>query len=241
MKHISSFFIAIFLFFLVVHQAEAALVVVGRDGGVVVNVLSREIALGIERPGIEVVNVSNREAGEEESVFLSRDGERVSLSVFEGNEERVMDVTDYPKELIEIEKRSKPERIRIMNSENEFIISQKGIQARTGHSIFIDPVDNELSLETPSGRRYLAILPYEAVLGVVKANVLNRLNADGEIFLSEHVNGELLYTVNGERTFQVVNLFELSVPVEARVSASTGQVVGVEQPIWFKVFGFLFS
>jgi hypothetical protein len=204
-------------------------------------VLASEIALGVERPDIEVKNVSNQETSGKESVFLRRDGEKVELSLKQGDQERTMDVTGYVKELVEVQADVAPESVKIANSGSDFLISQKGVSARTSYSIYIDPTNREISLETPSGKKYLNTLPYEAVLGVIKANVLSKLNSNNEVSINEQEGGELLYYVSGEKVLNLVNLVEYSVPVNASVSVSTGQVVKVDEPVWLKVLGFLFA
>jgi hypothetical protein len=239
-KFLGGVFIFFSLFSLSTSSVFASLVVVGRDGEVVANVLGSEIGVSVERPSYEVKDVTSF-GSEEGSVALERDGERVSLFLTNGGEEKYMDVTGYVKELVEIEKSTDPENISILNTQEGFLISQRGVSARTEYSIFIDPSNRELSLETPSGKRYLGVLPYEAVLSVVKANIINTLNVDGEVVLREEVGGDLLYEVLGEKSIKVINLIDLSVPVDVSVSASTGQIVSVNQPVWFRVLDILFA
>ncbi len=231
------------MFFSLASSAHAAFVTVRESGEVTWNVLASEV--GIEMPkrsSLEVKDVSLGESSGESSISLVRDGERVNLAVFDGSREQSADVTGYSRELVELEEAGEPQKVKIsLTPTGDFVIFQNGVKATTSYSIYINPKNRELILDAPSGKRYLAIMPYEAVAGVMKANIVNILNQNSEIALSEEAGGELLYQVGGERKLAIGKVFEFSVPVTAKVSATNGKIIDVEQPVWLVVLGFLFS
>ena len=149
-------------------------------------------------------------------------------------------MTNYQDEIVEIEERPEVERFTISLSEGKFIIDQGGILAETYFTINIEPKTAELTLETPSGFRYLSILPREAVETILRAKTINRLKEGSKLIISEQ-NRELSYEIFGDRVIDVFNLVEYSVPVSSRVSASTGEILSVNQPTWLRILGFLFT
>jgi hypothetical protein len=109
----------------------------------------------------------------------------------------------------------------------------------TDFPINIRPKENELSVTTDSGAIFLSILPIEAAESALRSRFISRVSKKG-IYLSEEEVGVLAYQVEGEKVFNFFNLFEYSIPVTTHVSASTGEILAVKGPEWFKIFSFLF-
>jgi hypothetical protein len=165
-------------------------------------------------------------------IAVTREGDKVYLNEF--------DVTNWQESLVEIEERGEAKKATIGVSGEQFAIEQAGITALTDFPITIDPQANELSLTTPSGSIYLAVLPAEAVESALRSRFLNRL-PEKRIFIKEEEVGTLAYTIAGEKVVDIFGILEYKIPVVARVSASTGEILNVDGPEWFKIFGFLFT
>ena len=238
-----SFVLATTLLLLVTSEALASLVVVQKDGKVVINVLSTEDSIELEIPRrdfLEVKNIAEDTPDPEAKISLAKEDGKFKLNVSSKSGEKSLDVTNYSDEIVEIEERPALERIRIGVSDNQFTIEQKGVVARTDYEINIDPKTAGLTLTTPSGLRFLSILPYNALQGALRAKIINRFANEARILIVE-VGRELTYELAGERVINLFNVIKYSVPVKASVSASTGEILSVDQPTWLKVLGFLFS
>jgi hypothetical protein len=237
-----SFLVLLLAFFLTASSAQASLVTIGSEGKVILNVLSVEDSIELEIPRRDYLQVKNIVAGTPDPdaiISLARVDGKVKLNVLTKSGEKSLDVTNYKEEIVEIEERPELERLTIAIQNDKFTIEQKGITAVTDFAINIDPQTAGLTLETPSGFRYLSILPRQAVETLLRSKVINRIASGSRISLAEY-SGELFYEVTGERVINLFNIFDYRVPVSARVSASTGEILTVEQPTWLRIFGFLF-
>ena len=223
-------------------DARASLVVIGQKGEVVWNVLASESTLGIPKSSeIIVKSLASGTPGASSLVSLLRQGDKVTLSVKEGQEEKSLDVTQLGGEIIEIEARPSTRRIKIGVLGEKFLIEEEGTLALTDFPVKIDPKRAELSVATSSGQRILPFLPKEAFEVVLRAKVISRLKSGETMQLTEGSQGELAYRISGERTLNLMNLFEINIPVSTSVSALTGEVLSVDQPAWLRVLGFMFS
>jgi len=233
------------LFFLVglPKKVDASLLLIDKEGKIILSVLSSQDTHGLEIPRREylaIKAVADQTSDTNAKVSLSKLDGKVTLDVSSELGQKSLDVTNYQDEIVEIEERPEVERFTISLSEGKFIIDQGGILAETYFTINIEPKTAELTLETPSGFRYLSILPREAVETILRAKTINRLKEGSKLIISEQ-NRELSYEIFGDRVIDVFNLVEYSVPVSSRVSASTGEILSVNQPTWLRILGFLFT
>jgi hypothetical protein len=247
-RFVKSFYLFTLIFllfcFLTPPSVNAGLVLIDKQGEIVWRVLSSQdyIALGIpKRETIEVKELAEKTTPSSDAkISLKRSGEKVFLNVESEGEEKELDVTNYEEELVEIEERGESQTVRIGVLDEKFSIEQRGVIALTHFPINIDSKSAELSVVTPSGARFLSMLPYGAVESVLRARVINKLTEDRKINLSEGDRGELLYTISGFRLIDVFDILSYPVDVTVKVSASTGEIVNIDQPLWLKVFGFIF-
>lgn len=223
-------------------EANAALVHI-KSGVMTVNVLGSEssLALGIpKKESLQIKDVASADASDTSHVSLSQENGRFSLNVATGEGQKSMDVTDYKDSLVEIEEYDQARKIRIGIVDGKFSIMENGITAITEFPINVDPKNAQITVTAPSGVRYLAILPFEAYQGLVKARIISTIGAGVNLTISEGEKGELSYMVPGQKMINVFNLFNYPVDVNTTVSASTGEVLFVDEPIWLKVLGFAF-
>lgn len=242
MKKVFILFAFLLSFFFFTPEVHASLVVIDSQGKIIVNVLSIEDSIELEIPRrdfLEIKDIAADTPDPNAKISLTKVDGKVKLNISTSSGDKSLDVTNYKEEIVEIEERSEIERLTISVSDNKFTIEQKGVVAETDYEINIDPKSAGLTLTTPSGFRYLSILPRQAVETILRSKVINKISGSSKILLAEY-SGELIYEVAGERVINLFNIFDYSVPVSARVSASTGEILTVEQPTWLRIFGFLF-
>lgn len=236
---------AAFLFLVLsVSKTQASLIIIDHQGVVVWNVLSSQDEVDLEIPRRDLLEVkeisADTESYAEVKISLRRTDGQVQLKVASSEGEKELDVTGYGDDLVEIEERPELTRLKIGLMQDKFSIQQKGVIALTEFPISIDPAVAQLSVETPTGAKYLSILPHQAVESTLRSRVINRFSIGQKVPLIEVDHGELVYTVSGNRVINLLNLFSYMVPVSVNVSASTGEIMSVIQPTWLKIFGFLF-
>lgn len=232
-KFLVSFFLSLLVFVLSNNPVSAALVNIDNKGQVIWQVLGDSTNLPIPKPSqLEVKSVADNKAAFNNQIALTNENGKITLNG--------MDVTNLNQSLIEVEQRGNANDLKIAASGNMFNIEEQGITAQTLFPITVDPIKNELSVKTNSGDRLLSILPYEATLSVIRANIINKVNSN-QIKLAESTSGILEYSVSGIRNINLFNVAKIEVPVTSNVSASTGEILKVDEPQWLKFFGFLFS
>ena len=245
MKKVSLVFLTLFFVSANFFVANAAFVTIEQNGEVLFNVLAYEddlLATVPESESLQVTNIANNPGASASSeVYLKNEDGKVSLTVKQGGNETEKDLSNYSDDIVEIVQRKKAETVTIVKNDDGFSVVQKGFSADTTFPIKIDPESREVSLETPSGLRYLAILPFDAVERLVKANVISYTKLEKGIEITESDSGELLYKVPGERELNILNFLDYPVEVTASISATTGKLVEVDQPVWLRVLGFLFT
>lgn len=238
-------FILIFsiLFCLSIPVAKAeSLLVVNKNGEVVWKVLSitDSISLSIpQKEDLKITDIVNFDATDDAIISLGKEDGNISLnvdSISEGN--KSLDVTNWQDDIIEVEERGETKKLAIRIQDGEFNIEQEGISVATDYPINIDPKKNEISVQTPSGNRFLSVLPVDAVRAVLRAKVMTRFTGQ-KASLIEEDSGELVYVLTGEKVLNIFNLLDYPVEVKTRVSVLTGEIVHVEQPPWLKVLSFL--
>lgn len=240
-KILATLSLFLFLFLFSPNEASAALVHVNKDGKVIFNVLGAEdsLALGIPRKeSLQIKQIASNDTPNPSQVLLNQENGKVNLSVATSEGEKSMDVTGYKDSLVEIEERNQANKVQIGLLDGKFSISENGITATTEFPISVDPKNATINVSAPSGVRYLAVLPFEAYQGLVKARIISTVN--GELAILEGDKGELSYVVPGQKIINVFNLFSYPVDVKTTVSASTGEVLLVDEPVWLKVLGFAF-
>ena len=239
-----SFLIISFCFFVFPFKAEAKIVTVGKDGEIIINVLASEDSFSLTVPKKESVEVTKLGVGTggnpEGKISLAKDGNSFKLNIVSAEGERQLDVTNIKGDLIEIEERPKVKNIKIGLLNGKFFIQEGGIQALTEYPINVDPKYAELSIETSSGKHFLAILPSEAYQTSLKAKIVSKL-AVNDLIISEKKIGEVAYEIDGKKTLNFFNLLSYDVPVKVSVSALTGEILNVDQPPLLRVLGFIFG
>jgi len=233
--------LAIVFYFYSVSFSYASLLVIKSNGELTWNVLSEEDSSFLKAPSqsfIEVKKVAETNFPSSTKVSLIKEGDKFSLVALSGNEERKLDVSNWKDNLVEIEERPQIQKLVLGIREGKFTLSQGGVTAETSFSVSVDSEKARISVETPEGQRYVSILPVEAVEVALRTNLMNRISSEN-IEILERKN-ELLYSIRGEKVFDFFNVFDYSIPVTIFISASSGKVLDLEAPGWFRFIKFIF-
>ena len=235
--------VCIFLVF-GVSNANASLVTITQDGEIVVNILSIDDSITLDVPkaeSFEVIEIAETSDDENAVVSIEREGGKISMTISSPETGlRKLDVTDYEDDLVEIEERDRAKIIKLGVIGDRLSIEQRNITALTILPINIDPARKELSLTTSSGRRYVSILPQEAVDSLMRTKLISTYNPDSELEIVEDENGNAIYLIEGKKVVDVLNVYDYELDVAARISATTGELIGIDNPEWLKFFNFLF-
>lgn len=226
-------------FFVFPDITEASFLLVKADGSIEWKILAVEdSSLGI--PKREDLSVRSTRSGDTNTKITleSKDGD-VILDVGEGGMTKTLDIESQNEDIIEIEERGAVKRVKIAVIDGKLAIEQEGIVALSDFPITIDPTKNEISLKTDSGDLYLAILPMEALESALRSRAISRLK-DQKAGIAQNTAGVLSYSLKGQKVINLFNIVSYPVDVNTEVSASTGEILFVDQPTWLRILGFLF-
>ncbi len=240
MKKFLTIIVVAFLFVITAKNTKAKLLTVNNEGEVVWNVLSLQDEVWVDN---EIEDFSVRQVTQVNSVgnelinISQKDGE-VKLSVGSGESTKEINLDNTNQELIEIEERQATQKLLIGKRDGHFTIQQSGITVNTLLPIQINPKTAKLSLTTSSGENYLYVLPRDAIRSILRTKVIT--DTKGDLELTE-VNDSLVYKIPGEKVIPLLNLYNYSFAFDSYVSAQTGELVSVDAPTWYKIFGFLIT
>lgn len=119
------------------------------------------------------------------------------------------------------------------------VIQQGSTQLSTALPLQLDTSNHSVSAVLSTGPTKLNVLPQEAVQGVINNKLVNNITSVStapKITLEES-NNQPIYKVEGQKSGKLFGIFSVSTPVEVRLSAQTGNVVGVNQSLTFRLFG----
>lgn len=238
-KSTLSILILILITFLFVTSASASILVVDKEGEIVWKVLGTQdlASLTTNKSDIEVKNIKPAGTSDKSILLKKEDGGNISLTV---GEENKLDVTNWKEDLLEIEERGEVQKINIAIEDGKFVIEDGEARALTELPINIDAEENKLALVTSSGQVYLSVLPLEALETSLRSKYLSKIT-EKNLQINEKNLGILTYTVKGEKSIKVFSILNFDIPVTTHVSASTGEIVTVDQPKWLSILGFLFN
>lgn len=230
------------LLFLSADATHASYLVVNSKGELVWKVLSVETPSAEQPSEIKVKDVLNTRSYQNPKISLFKDGDRLQLLVASKEGEKKIDVTDFDQDIVEVEERPHTQKFTVGVGEgNKFFLKQEGIEVVTDFPIIINAEKGEISVLTPTGYRFISVLPKEAIEVLLRTKLITKISKTEKPLMTEGEHGQLIYKVSGEKVVNMFNLFNLEVPVKGEVSVLTGEVVSVEQPVWLRLFGFIFA
>lgn len=220
------FIISVVVFsLLVTTNVKAALVTVNPQGQLVWQILGDESNLTVKAIAQNVTPAPNL------AISLKSSDGKIELNG--------MDVTNLKETLVELQARGDTSDIKIGQENGKFEILENGVTATTAYPIVIDPAKSKLSITTATGDRLLGILPSEAVQSLIRGKFIDSVK-DNQIMLGEGINGELGYEVPGVKNVNIFNIANVKADVTSTVSATSGEILKIDEPQWLKILGFLF-
>jgi len=217
--------------------ARASIATIGKTGEVIMNVLSAEDnGEGVSQTESLKISKSSVEMGEADMpISLFRKDNKYLLNVTGKNGEKNFDVTNYQDKILEIEERPSVKKLSISLSGNQFVIEQAGIKARTYYQINVEPKNSKITILTPTGYKFLSMLPWDAVNILIRSKSITSIGGDRMIDISEDIKGNLIYTINGIKQIGIKDVYMYDAPVSAKISVVNGEILEVNQPIWLKL------
>ena len=106
--------------------------------------------------------------------------------------------------------------------------------------INVDPSNKELSVTTSSGRKLISVLPREAIDALMRTKIINRMRLNERLNIVEEEGGDVSYVIKGQKVINLFNVYDYEIDITARVSVTTGEIVGIDEPEWLKAINFLF-
>ncbi|MEK7526395.1 MAG: hypothetical protein AAB546_02860 [Patescibacteria group bacterium] len=210
-------------------KAKAALVHIDTDGSVIMNVLGASDVIALKVPKRQALEVNGN------NVDIFREGDSFKLAINDTN----LNISNYKDNIIEIEETQQAKKIKISLSGDQFKIEQDGISVLTSFPIEINPKNKEISVKTETGKKFLSILPKEAADSLLRSKIVDSVSPIENSLIEE--NGILLYQLQGSKTINLFNVSDYKTNIEAKVSASNGEIVFTNEPVWLKFLSFFLS
>jgi hypothetical protein len=237
-----SIILAVTIFSLSLKEVNASLVTVDKAGDTIVNVLSEEDTSGANNQAgsIEVVGGASEVKYSDAKIALTKDKGKLSLSILSSSGGKDFDITNYKDSVLEIEERPAVEKFTISVNSGTFLITQGDINAETDYQIQVDPKKGDLALETPSGYKFLLILPKQAASVLLRAKLATTITSDDKAYILEDEKGNLYYDMTAKKIIPIFNIYNYEFGVRAKVSATSGEIISIDEPTWYRFFNFLF-
>lgn len=233
-KLLIGLFFAVLFLFPQSTSAESLLVVDG-NGNANWNVLSAEsFELDVPERDLRLGYVAGDTNGSQ-PISIKKDGEKISLTSTDG---RSVDATNWKNNLVELVETPDTKKLEIAVFDGRFTIKEGSATAATTFPIKVDPKERKLAIVTPTGDKFLAILPVEAVQSILRAKVVTNASNNFEVVEKDN---SLSYKITGEKILNLFNIYNLPVPVTAYISASTGEILSLDQPPWLAIASYLLS
>jgi len=164
---------------------------------------------------------------------------KLTLSYDDSPRTQDVSLESYDGDIIEITQLKEADSVMVLAAKDSFEIRQRGIKVSTRYPIEVNSALDNLTLTTESGKRYLAVLPYDAVTPLIRTKLIDEIPSSGEIELIELTQGELTYKIKGGKNYNLFDLVTLHADVSVDVSALSGDVLSVNQPTWSRILSFL--
>lgn len=139
-------------------------------------------------------------------------------------------------------------QLRVRSRNGVVFLTNGDIDTRSDFPLTVDTESNELSVTTPAGTRVLTVLPQQAVDNMLAQNVIDRVLStittastnsvtpdEEEEAELEVEDNELVYVIEGESQEKLFGLFGVSVPKTVKVSAESGELVGIDQSLLSRI------
>lgn len=182
------------------------------------------------------------EGAKQEMEIQSPMGIKVKYKVEDGNQVK-LEIENEPPEVGDLKEASGGSK----TASQEGRPALKNITTTSHFPLSINTATNQLIVTTPAGQRVVAVLPDKAVSNMLANGVITQLNPPvasksgelGEPVKIASLDGQLVYQVEGSKTYKVFGFLPVSLPVTAYVSADSGNMIASTQSILSNLLGLL--
>ncbi|HEV2339901.1 MAG TPA: hypothetical protein VGT05_04025 [Patescibacteria group bacterium] len=120
---------------------------------------------------------------------------------------------------------------------HQLTIQQGTTKVTTSLPIQVSTMNHSLGVPSQNQTGAINVLPSEALQGIVNKGILNTRNASkAKVHLTQDTNG-VNYTVDTQKQGKLFGVFPVQSPVQVKLSAQSGKIVNVTQPVLFNIFG----
>jgi hypothetical protein len=204
--------------------ASNPFVLIDREGSVFATVLSEQSSTVSD----SINDVKTKLVKEVERVLVASSSEFSKITLKDRDSESVVEVTRGDV-LAKIEHDDSRDNVQVVKTPQGLAIEQGGVLAHTTYEVEVDSGTKSLMLNTPTGVRYLNLLPADSLSLLTKSKIISDAN---RIDIVEDESGGLLYSVSGVKTFDVIKNIPIVADVKVFVSATEGGVEKIEMPFW---------
>ncbi len=124
-----------------------------------------------------------------------------------------------------------------VNTNGTVSLVNNGVRIETNYPVIIDPQTKTVAIKTETGVTLINMFP---------SQILPQLSPADKPTITQSVsltneNNHPTYLIIGKQTRRFVGIFPVEASVKTSVSANDGSVLSVDEPWYFRNFGFLYS
>lgn len=170
------------------------------------------------------------------------DGEVKGVLISKGGDSKGVEIKEIKKiEKVEVVKKE-VKKIKKAETETELEIEVREATS-SGKNKFeskfpLSVVGGQLMVATPGGFMPIRILPDRAARIATTAGVQNKIE---KIELVQNQNKQNIFRIKGKKTGKLLGIIPVSAETETEVSAESGLIQSVNQPLWLRLFSSLIS
>lgn len=208
-----------------------AIVQIDENGVVTSSVLGEQTSF-LEN---KIKEIKSKVITEVERVVVATQGQSVDVTFKAKDEEETNKISLARVDTVTSYQDKSGNTLDVVKTPSGLAVSQGSVLAHTNYEIEIEPKTKAITLKTPTGIRYLNLLPADVYDLLIRSSVISELR---QIEIVENAKGELLYVATGTKTFDLIKRFPLNAEVEAYVSATEGKLVNTKMPLWAELASF---
>lgn len=132
----------------------------------------------------------------------------------------------------------KSDGVEVSPSAHSMVVLKKaGVTAETAFPLSVDPIRHVLTITTPSGVKEVTVLPDQAVMSLLQTKLMTNIASQGSTDSAEatqtttltELNNNAVFEVNGIAQKKLLGIFPVGFAKTAFVSATTGQVMKINE------------
>ena len=178
----------------------------------------------------EVRTESERRVGEQDN-----DQDKVEDETEDIDDDEEEDEVEEEVEVEDEDEGTRLVKIKIKNRDGEFELQAEGISARSNLPLSVNSETNELTVATPNGEKAVTVLPDRAIANMIENGVIDS-SLSVEIQESDE---DVQYEVEGVDEQRLLGLFDVAIARRVRVSAQSGEIIGVNQSFLSRILDLL--